>query len=87
MFCREDHSFIAGSYVDGTLKWKSHDTTNANTIQARRKFRKRWPCQKLRDSDVGIDATAEIAEALLDSLAFCSANSISLAPATLRAMD
>lgn len=76
-----------GSYDDDTLKWKSHDTTNANTIQARRKFRKRWPCQKLRDSEAEVDAEiAAIVDALFDSFV-CSASSISLAPATFCAID
>ena len=81
------NSFAGESYEDGTLKWKSHDTTKANTIQARRKFRKRWPCQKLRDSVDDIDAeTAAVAEALLAS-DDCSVNSTSLAPTTLRAIE
>lgn len=77
----------AKSYEEGTLKWKSHETTKANTIQARRKLRNRWPCQKFRDSvdDIEVE-TAAVAEALLASVD-CSVNSISLPPTTLRAIE
>lgn len=35
-------------FQDGTLKWKSQDMTNANTMQASKKLRNRRPCQKFR---------------------------------------
>ena len=80
------YSFVE-SYDEGTLKWKSHDITNANTMQASRKFRKRCPCHMLRWSPWGVEAeTAAIAVALLASLD-CSIDSISVAPATLRATE
>lgn len=77
-----------GGYVyEGTLKWNSHDITKANTIQARRKFRNRWPRQKLWLSDEGIDAaTAAVEDALLDSVD-CSVNSTSCGPRMFRAME
>ena len=66
----------------GTLKWKSQDMTNANTMQARRKLRNRWPCQNLR----GSAAVAWAAAVLLDSF-HCSMKSASLKPATLHAVE
>lgn len=79
--------FLFPVYEDGTLKCKSHDITNANTIQASRKFRKRWPCQKLRISEWCADAgTAATATVLLVSFD-CSVTSISFIPTTLRAME
>lgn len=59
--------------------------TKAKTIQARRKFKKRWPCQKLRIS-VGGAAAAAAAEVLLVSFHW-SMNSVSFTPTTLRAVD
>lgn len=73
-------------YYDGTLKWKSHDKTNANTTQASRKFRNRWPCQKLRVSAMGTGATAAAVVASLASFE-CSVDSISIDPKTLRAIE
>jgi hypothetical protein len=66
----------------GTLKWKSQDITNANTMQARRKLRNRCPCQNLR----GSVAVAWAATVPLDSF-HCSMKSISLKPATLHAVE
>jgi hypothetical protein len=66
----------------GTLKWKSQDMTNANTMQARRKLRNRCPCQNLR----GSVAVAWAAAVLLDSF-HCSMKSASLKPATLHAVE
>lgn len=66
----------------GTLKWKSQDITNANTMQARRKLRNRCPCQNLR---VSVDA-AWAAAVLLDSF-HCSMKSASQKPATLHAVE
>ena len=66
----------------GTLKWKSQDMTNANTMQARRKLRNRCPCQNLR----GSAAVAWAAAVLLDSF-HCSMKSASLKPATLHAVE
>lgn len=80
------NSFIE-SYDDDTLKWKSQDIINANTTQASRKFRKRWPFQKLRVSPWRAGAeTEDIAVPLLVSLD-CSIDSKSVAPATLRAIE
>lgn len=79
--------FPAISYDEGMLKWKSHDMTNANTMQASRKLRKRWPCQMLRVSPWPIAAEIEdVALALFTSFE-SSAVSISVAPATLRAIE
>ena len=49
--------------------------TNAKTIQASRKFRKRWPCQNLRGSaeGAGVESVAAVI-ALLASLK-CSVDS------------
>jgi hypothetical protein len=66
----------------GTLKWKSQDITNANTMQARRKLRNRCPCQNLRGS---VDV-AWAAAVLLDSF-HCSMKSASQKPATLHAVE
>ena len=66
----------------GTLKWKSQDITNANTMQARRKLRNRCPCQNLR----GSLAVAWAAAVLLDSF-HCSMKSASQKPATLHAVE
>lgn len=61
--------------------------TNANTTQASRKFRKRWPRQKLGVSKWDADAaTAATAVALLVSFD-CSFVSVSFTPTTLRAME
>ena len=84
-------SFLCNSYAeiydDGTLKWKSHDKTNANTMQASRKFRKRWPCQKLRVSATVAGAkTVTAAVALLVSFE-CTVDSMSFDPKTLRATE
>lgn len=66
--------------------------TKANTIQASRKFMKRWPCQKLRDSapDTVVDTAAGAGVATVALLLVsveCSVNSISFAPKTLRAVE
>lgn len=76
-------------YDDGTLKWKSHDMTNANTMQASSKFKKRWPCQKFRVSEgnVGVAGMADGAGGMSISLVGCSADSTSLTPAMFRAME
>ena len=61
--------------------------TNANTMQARRKLRKRWPCQKLRESVWGVGPeNAAVAVELLVSFD-CSVDSISFTPITLRAIE
>ncbi|KAF5747598.1 hypothetical protein HS088_TW05G00323 [Tripterygium wilfordii] len=66
--------------------------TNANTIHASRKFKKRWPCQKLRDSVCGTDAetavavAVAVAVALLDSFN-CSIDALSLPNVTFRAIE
>lgn len=74
-------------YDDGTLKWKSQDKTNANTMQASKKFRKRWPCQKLCVSVTVAGAkTVTGAVALLVSFE-CCVNSMSFDPKTLRATE
>lgn len=66
------------------LKWKSQEITKAKTIQARRKFRNLWPCQKFRISG---GRTVAVAAATSDVSFHCSINSASLAPETFRATD
>lgn len=69
------------------LKWKSQDMTKANTIQARRKFKKRWPVKQLRVSVAEGAGTEDAADATrLPSLATCAA-SMSLGPRTFRATE
>lgn len=70
-------------YAD-TLKWKSQEMTKAKTIQARRKFRNLWPCQKFRIS-VGRAGAAAVATSVVSF--HCSINSASFAPETFRATD
>lgn len=73
-------------FHEGTLKWKSQDITKAKTIQASRKFKKRWPCQKFRVSAGGegpVGGTTEVSFASLH----CSVIPTSTAPATLCAID
>lgn len=67
---------LSKPYDDGTLKWKSHDITNAKTMQASKKLRKRWPCQNLRGSveGAGVESVAAAVVALLPSLT-CSVES------------
>lgn len=74
-------------YDDGTLKWKSHDKTNAKTMQASRKFRNRWPCQKLRDSDTGTCAKTVVAAVALFVSFECSVDSMSFDAKTLCATE
>nr|GME13546.1 conserved hypothetical protein [Ipomoea batatas] len=71
---------------EGTLKWKSHEMTKAKTMQASKKLRNRWPCQKLRASAGGVGAVSVVTAAVLPSL-HCSAGSASLIPTTLCATD
>lgn len=70
--------------------------TKANTMQASRKFRKRWPCQKLRvsapdtvvETAAGAGAVAVAVTVALLLVSFeCSVNSISLALKTFRAVE
>ena len=64
--------------------------TKANTIQASRKFMRRRPCQKLRDSapDTVVDTAAGAGAVALLLVSFeCSINSVSLALKTLRAIE
>jgi len=58
--------------------------TNAKTIQASRKFRKRWPCQNLRGS-VDVEIVDAALLALLLSLKVCVVSSF--APQTFRATE
>lgn len=81
------HLSLRKIFHDGTLKWKSQEITKANTIQASKKFKNRWPCQKFRVSDGCTDAADEAAVAASFASFHCSIISASLAPATLRAMD
>ena len=65
------------------LKWNSHEITKAKTIQARRKFRKRWPFKQVRVSLVdedGAEAAAVVSFA-------CSDDSTSFGPTTLCATE
>ena len=61
--------------------------TNANTIQASRKFRNRWPCQNLLVSDEG--AGAEIVDAAAVTLLVSLKVSVvsSFAEYTFRAIE
>lgn len=58
--------------------------TNANTIQASKKLRKRWPCQKFRVSDED-SGTATVATSLASF--HCSSNSASFVHETFSATD
>ncbi len=79
--------FLVAGFHEGTLKWKSQDMTKAKTIQASRKFRNRWPCQKFRVSAGCTGAAAAAAAAASFASFHCSINSVSFAPATLCATD
>ncbi|MFS7958067.1 hypothetical protein Hanom_Chr07g00673841 [Helianthus anomalus] len=63
--------------------------TKAKTIQASKKLRNRWPCQKLRLSDVAVVVPPGAAADDMASLAsfHCSISSPSCTPATLCAID
>lgn len=74
-------------FQEGTLKWKSQDMTNANTIQANKKFRNRWPCQKFRDWDEGKDVVAAAAAAASLISFHDSVSSASGTPDTFCATD
>ena len=82
---RRNAIFLAIGFHEGTLKWKSHEMTKANTIQASRKFRNRCPCQQFWVSAGCTGAGASAATASFDS--FHCSNSASFTPATLRATD
>ena len=82
---RRNAIFLAIGFHEGTLKWKSHEMTKANTIQASRKFRNRCPCQQFWVSAGCTGAGATAATASFDS--FHCSNSASFTPATLRATD
>lgn len=62
--------------------------TNANTIQAKRKFKNRWPFKQVRVSEVADDTGADAAFVAnaLDSFV-CCADSTSFGPTTLRAIE
>ncbi|KAJ6317736.1 hypothetical protein OIU76_013305 [Salix suchowensis] len=60
--------------------------TKAKTMHARRKFKNWWPCQKLRVS-AGCTGTVVVAMAISLAWFHGSANSVSIAPATFRAID
>lgn len=72
-------------FHEGMLKWNSQDITKAKTIQASRKFRNRWPCQKFRVSAWWIGTVDAVGVASFDSV-HCSIGSASFAPATLLAV-
>lgn len=82
------NSMLKQDTHEGTLKWKSQEITNAKTIQASKKLRKRWPCQKFR---VSVGATGAAAVAVSAAAAFvsfhCSINSASFTPTTFLAID
>lgn len=80
---------ISTCFQEGTLKWNSQEMTKANTIQASKKLRNRWPCQKFRVSDVVVVVPPGAAAADMASLAsfHCSISSASFAPATFCAID
>lgn len=59
--------------------------TKAKTIHARRKFKNRWPCQKFRVSAGCTGGAAVTATSL--AWFHCSADPVSFAPATFRAID
>jgi hypothetical protein len=56
-------------------------------MQASRKFRNRWPCQKLRDSDTGTCAKTVAAAVALFVSFECSVDSMSFDPKTLCATE
>ena len=61
--------------------------TNANTIQAKRKFKNRWPFKQVRASEAAdIGADAALVATALDSFV-CCADSTSFGPMTLRARE
>lgn len=77
----------SAGFHDGMLKWKNHDTTNAKTIHASRKFRRWWPFKQVRVSVVD-DTGAEVALAAVALVSLvCGADSISFEPTTLHAIE
>lgn len=72
---------------EGTLKWKSQEMTKAKTIQANKKFRNLWPCQKFRVSAGWTGAAAGVVVAVSFDSFHCSITSTSLTPETLTAVD
>lgn len=60
--------------------------TKVNTIQARRKFRNRWPFKQVRDSeDTDSAGAAFVAKAFTSFV--CCADSMSFGPTTLCAIE
>nr|GMC97605.1 hypothetical protein BHM03_00053129 [Ipomoea batatas] len=76
---------------EGALKWKSHEMTNANTMQAKRKFKNFCPLQQLRASEVEAEEAVPVAAFVLPapfvSFACSSDDSVSFGPTTLRAIE
>ena len=70
---------------DGTLKWNSHEITNAKTIEASKKLRNRCPCQKLRVSGATVGAVVRDGVEPFVSLHWSTGSASG--PATFRAID
>lgn len=75
-------------FHEGTLKWNSQEITKAKTIQASKKLRNRWPCQKFRVSVAVVVPPWAVAVDMASLASFhCSISSASFAPATFVAID
>lgn len=74
-------------YYEGMLKWKSQEMTKANTIQAKRKFKNRWPFKQVRlsEEEDTCAGAALVAKSFISLV--CCADSMSVGPTTLRAIE